>query len=155
MYSSSSWNGAVHQRQAICFERAGGQVQEVTKIFRAELRSRPFNRGTCDGIQVFGVAQAADGLVVIASDDEPDHAAHTIDNFIGVRTVADHVAQTNGLLPTAFRSGKRRRQAGRIRMQVTDHQEAHERVSFRRPRSRGRGIINDKVSRAHASGAYF
>ena len=65
---------------------------------------------------------------MIAANDRRDQAAHPIDDFIWVRAVPNHVAQTNGVFPPSLGSGQRRRQGGGVRMNITDHQEAHGRV---------------------------
>ena len=45
------------------------------------------------GIEVLDVDQAADGFVVVATDEEFPQCARTFDDFIGAGAVADDVAQ--------------------------------------------------------------
>ena len=98
--------GAVNHDETIFVERAGGELLEPFAIFGAELVAGPERYGARDGIEIVGVGEAGAGFIVIAANGERADFADAVDDFVGIGTVADYVAETDYFVPVAFRGGE-------------------------------------------------
>src|SRR5580700_10521592 len=96
----------VNHDETIFSERARGKLLEPFAIFGAELVAGPESDGARDGIEIVGVGNAGTGFIMIAANRERADFADAIYHFVGIGTVADHVAEADYFVPVAFRGGE-------------------------------------------------
>src|SRR5271155_587717 len=113
--------GAVDHDETIFSERAGGKLLEPFAIFGAQLVAGPESDAARDGIEIIGVSDAVAGLIVIAANGERADFADAIDNFVGIGTVADYIAETDYFVPVAFRG----LESGEVGVDIAENQVAH------------------------------
>src|SRR5277367_4807243 len=63
------------------------------QILRTELTASPLRGQSCDGIEIFEVHEAADGLVMVTANENFAQLPHSFDDLVGTGAVADNVAQ--------------------------------------------------------------
>src|SRR3984957_410039 len=95
--------------------RSSRQFFEIFTKFRTQLIACPEGGIAGDGIEIFGVGQAASGFVVVAANCDRVNFADAVDYFVRVGSVADDVTQAHGFFPLAFGGSERgveRREVG-------------------------------------------
>jgi hypothetical protein len=70
-----------------------GESAEPVKVGAGELVAGPKRSEAGDGIEVLEVHEAADGLVVIAADEDASQGLRFGDDLVGIAAVADRIAK--------------------------------------------------------------
>jgi len=75
---------AVHQDDAVYFQRAVRQARRAISNFRETVRARPVHGRFCNGIEIIGGHQSGGGFVVISADRLRVQLANFGGYFIGI-----------------------------------------------------------------------
>ena len=62
---------------------------------------------------------------MVAANGYPVQAAHAVDHFVGIGTVADYISQARQETPLALAGGEHGVQRREVRMNVTEDQKPH------------------------------
>ena len=83
---------AVNQVEIIHRHRTGGQVAQIIKVHRSELRHRPDACDACHWVEPFEILKSGAGAVVIAANDGVEVGARPVNDRVRIGAVADQVA---------------------------------------------------------------
>src|ERR1700721_4671032 len=94
----------VNHHKAVHCQRSLLQTLEPFAIFTTQLIAGPQSDSARHWVEIVGISEARTGLIVISPDDGDIHLADPVDNFVGIWTVTDHVAEADYLVPMALGS---------------------------------------------------
>jgi len=90
-----------------------------------ELRTRPIDGGFRDGVEVVGGRQSSDRFVVVSTNGLRAEFAQARRHFIGIRPVADDVAQADGKIPASPRGSEDGVECSGVRVQIAENENPH------------------------------
>ena len=115
---------AMNERESVLGDGAAREIGEPLQVFGSECGGAPVDGGFCHGIEIVGGHDAGDGFVVIAANGESAKFLKFGGHFVGIWTVADYIAQTDGAVPAAFRGFEYRFEPRHVGVEIADNQDA-------------------------------
>src|SRR5207302_5467438 len=123
------FNRTMNEGEPIYLDRAPREILQIPQVLRKELAASPFHCCTCHRIEILEIGNTTYSFVMITTNDGTHERTDALHDLIRVWAIANHVSETDRLLPQSCAGLECCLERGCVRVHVAKYQPAHGKIA--------------------------